>query len=429
MYSSRGLKAKIFGDPHQKRAQTWERTNEWVKQQSDVTYTDSTLASDHVQSQKSKGKLYNPNYARNQREIMIPPYRETTGIVKFQVGSTGCGPLGEIQITKGLTPQGDGFTLSGKEVGNKSGELNLNGAQGDKVWNYKAQSVISGKLDLQRVKRDPQWEVPSGGYSVYERHPEVGPLSFTRLGEASAKKENLSTSGIENAIQHMGGILTQLVELQQEFNYGMVKQLRIARDTQLDQVKALAQLAETSKQRELDKLYDNIPIYDGEDPDKFEVWLNQLENACLVGKRDPRKVAICSSMGALSEVIRSIDAMEPWSTLKAELRRCFSPCKTTVHAVDLLDRFRHQHVNENLRSYIKQYVQLHSQATGLSPGQDYDIGRKTGFLKRLRNPVLANKIIRSAAFKNFDAYSLEKCFGRALELERDFQVSEVVTHI
>ena len=334
MYSSRGLKEKLFGDPHQKRAQTWERTNEWVKQHSDVTYTDCTLVSDHVQSQKSKGKLYSPNYARNQREIMIPSYRETTGIVKFQVGSTGCGTLGE--ITKGLIPRGDEFTLSGKEVGNKSSELNLNGVQGDKQWKYKAQSVNSGKLDLQRVKRDPQWEVPSGGYSVSERHPEVGPLSFTRFGEASAQQGNLSTSGIENALQHMGGILTQLVELQQEFNYGMVEQLRIGRDTQLDQVKALVQLAETSKQRELDKLYDNIPIYDGEDPDKFEVWLNQLENACLVGKRDPRKVAICSSMGALSEVIRSIDAMEPWSTLKAELRRCFSPCKTTVHAVDLI---------------------------------------------------------------------------------------------
>ena len=100
MYSSRGLKAKIFGDPHQKRAQTWERTNEWVKQQSDITYTDSILVSDHAQSQKSKGKLYNPNYARNQREIMIPSYRETTGIVKFQVGSTGCGPLGKSRSPK-----------------------------------------------------------------------------------------------------------------------------------------------------------------------------------------------------------------------------------------------------------------------------------------------------------------------------------------
>ena len=133
-------------------------------------------------------------------------------------------------------------------------------------------------------------------------------------------------------------------------------------------------------------------------------------------------------MGPLSEAIRSIDARQPWSTQRAELRRCFSPCKTTVHAVDLLSSFRHQLVNENLRSYIKQYIQLHHQATGLSPGQDYDIGRKTEFLKRLRNPVLANKIIRSAAFKNFNAYSLEKCFARALELEGDFQVSEVVTH-
>ena len=136
MYSSRGLKGKIFGDPHQKRAETWKWTNEWVKQHSDVTYTDSTLVSDHVQSQKSKGKLYNPNYARNQREIMIPSYRETTGIVKFQLGSTGCGPLAE--ITKGLIPRGDGFKLSRKEVGNKSGELNLNGVQGNKEWNYKA---------------------------------------------------------------------------------------------------------------------------------------------------------------------------------------------------------------------------------------------------------------------------------------------------
>ena len=177
----------------------------------------------------------------------------------------------------------------GKEVGNNSGELNLNGPQEDKEWNYKTEPVTSGKLNLQRVKRDPQWEVPSDGYSVSERHPEVGPLSFPRLGEASAKKENLSTSGIENAIQHMGGILTQLVELQQEFNYGMVEQLRIARDTQLDQVKALAQLAETSKQRELDKLYDNIQIYDGEDPDKFRSLVESARECLPCRKEGPLK--------------------------------------------------------------------------------------------------------------------------------------------
>ena len=69
-------------------------------------------------------------------------------------------------------------------MGNNSGELNLNGPQEDKEWNYKTEPVTSGKLDLQRVKRDPQWEVPSGWYRLSERHPEEGSFPFPRLGEA-----------------------------------------------------------------------------------------------------------------------------------------------------------------------------------------------------------------------------------------------------
>ena len=48
-------------------------------------------------------------------------------------------------------------------------------------------------------------------------------------------------------------------------------------------------------------------------PDKFEPWLTQLENACIVGKRDVREVAICSCAGPVLEVISSIDLTEPWS--------------------------------------------------------------------------------------------------------------------
>ena len=33
---------------------------------------------------------------------------------------------------------------------------------------------------------------------------------------------------------------------------------------------ALGQLVENTRQREFDKLFDSIPIYDGEDPEKFE---------------------------------------------------------------------------------------------------------------------------------------------------------------
>ena len=168
-------------------------------------------------------------------------------------------------------------------------------------------------------------------------------------------------------------------------------------------------------------------MYDGEDPEKFEPWLSKLESACLVGKRDVREVAICSSTGPVLEVLNSIEDKEDWATHRDELWRCFSTNKTRVHAADLLSNFRRQHANENLRSFIHQYIKMHRQATGLKPENDYDLSRKVEFMKRIRNTQIANKIIKSNRFKDYTKYSLQACFARALELEGDFQVGEVVT--
>ena len=168
-------------------------------------------------------------------------------------------------------------------------------------------------------------------------------------------------------------------------------------------------------------------MYDGEDPEKFEPWLSKLESTCLVGKRDVREVAICSSTGPVLEVLNSIEDKEDWATHRDELRHCFSTNKTRVHAADLLSNFRRQHANENLRSFIHQYTKMHRQATGLKPENDYDLSRKVEFMKRIRNTQIANKIIKSNRFKDYTRYSLQACFARALELEGDFQVGEVVT--
>ena len=70
---------------------------------------------------------------------------------------------------------------------------------------------------------------------------------------------------------------------------------------------------------------------------------------------------------------------------------------------------------------------MHRQATGLKPDNDYDLSRKVEFMKRIRNTQIANKIIKSNRFKDYTRYSLQACFARALELEGDFQVGEVVT--
>ena len=207
----------------------------------------------------------------------------------------------------------------------------------------------------------------------------------------------------------------------------MVEHLNMTVQNQLLQGQALGQLVENTRQREFDKLFDSIPVYDGEDPEKFEPWLSKLESACLVGKRDVREVAICSSTGPVLGVLNSIEDKENWATHRDELRRCFSTNKTRVHAADLLSNFRHQHANENLRSFIHQYTKMHHQAKGLKPDNDYDLSRKVEFMKRIRNTQIANKIIRSNRFKDYTRYSLQACFARALELKGDFQVGEVVT--
>ena len=49
------------------------------------------------------------------------------------------------------------------------------------------------------------------------------------------------------------------------------------------------------------------------------------------------------------------------------------------------------------------------------------------FMKRLRNSAIANKIIKSQQFKEDTRYSLQSCFAKALELEGEFMVGEVVT--
>ena len=181
---------------------------------------------------------------------------------------------------------------------------------------------------------------------------------------------------MENSLHYLGESLNHVMQFQQNVNQNMLEHLNMTVRNQELQGQALGQLVENTCKWEFDKLFDCIPIYDGEDPKKFEPWLSQLESACIVGKRDVRDVAICSSTGLVLEVLNSIDDQEDWATHRDELRCCFSTNKMRVHAADLLSNFWRQHTNENLRSFIHQYTKMHWQATGLRPENDYDFSRK-----------------------------------------------------
>ena len=140
------------------------------------------------------------------------------------------------------------------------------------------------------------------------------PLTSTGLGIPPMFNANLSTIGMENSLHYLGESLNHVMQFQQNVNRNIVEHLNMTVKNQELQGQVLGQLVENTCQREFEKFFDSIPIYGGEDPEKFEPWLSKLESACIVGKRDIREVAICSSTGPVLEVLSSIEDTEDLAT-------------------------------------------------------------------------------------------------------------------
>ena len=105
-----------------------------------------------------------------------------------------------------------------------------------------------------------------------------GGLSSTGLGDTVLQYLNVSTIAVENSLQYVGESLSQLMLTQQNVNRNMVDHLNLTAEAQDVQTHVLTKLVKNTRQQEFNKLFNTIPIYDGEDPDKFEPWLTQLEN-------------------------------------------------------------------------------------------------------------------------------------------------------
>ena len=94
----------------------------------------------------------------------------------------------------------------------------------------------------------------------------------------------VNNEGMERSFHSLSDSLTQMFVQQASLNQTLHSHLTQGIQAQGDQALALQQLALSSHQREYDRLFDAIPIYDGEDPSKCEVWIEKLETACRTGK-------------------------------------------------------------------------------------------------------------------------------------------------
>ena len=238
---------------------------------------------------------------------------------------------------------------------------------------------------------------------------------------------SLNTSGLEDSFKELGNSMRNVWTVQKNLNSSMRDHIQITAQVQRKNTEALEKLNESTRQRDHDHMFMSINVYDGADPKKFEPWIEQIEIACRISGRDPRVVALAKSTSAVIEVIRSMRAGLSWVEFKNELKRCFSESKSMMHAALILENFRKQDVNENLRSYIHKYTKLHREATDRSCEDEYDTKAKLHFLSRLRNGNIAAKISQSAEFEKYKNYSLQRCMEKALVLESRLQVREMVT--
>ena len=238
----------------------------------------------------------------------------------------------------------------------------------------------------------------------------------------------LDTIGLERSFSLCTEAINRAVLGQNRISQAVEAQLNLTMVNQQKQTQVMADIMEESRIRRHDRIFQNIPVFDGKDPAMFDDWAERLELACSLSGRDIKEEAICYSAAPVRQMLLTLpnDPDYTWTMMKVETRR---NKKTVVHAAALFTDFRKQKPGENLRNYIADYVRLMKEATEKTPKDEYDITAKLHFLHRLANGYLAAKILGSRLFHNHRRFTLNDIMEQVVAMEGDYQAGELFTGI
>ena len=116
----------------------------------------------------------------------------------------------------------------------------------------------------------------------------------------------MDTANLEQSFQEVGNTVGQLVQQQLNATNAIQRSIDDQRDERLHGLLLLQQLNDSQYQNNFKSLFDNIPVYDGNDPDEFFPWLDALEAACFYSGRDARIEALGKSTGRVRNTILSV---------------------------------------------------------------------------------------------------------------------------
>ena len=105
--------------------------------------------------------------------------------------------------------------------------------------------------------------------------------------------------------------MQQLIVQQQQQNQVLNQTLNQTATYNMQQLGVMQQLAQMTQQNQYQHLFNNIPIYDGTDKDKFFHWPDELQGACLMSGCDCRLEAFAKSAGKVKNTLASINVNSP----------------------------------------------------------------------------------------------------------------------
>ena len=185
---------------------------------------------------------------------------------------------------------------------------------------------------------------------------------------------------------------------------------------QQSQMDAYREMTRSNQAREDDALFAGIDVYDGEDPSKFEGWLDAVEQACNMTDRNLHKELMKKSSGAIRETISMMSAAWTDDDIISKLRQEFSSMSTMNRAREELKDLK-QLPGQPISLYMYKYGRIHFLTTGNQARNERYPTAIMEFIKSL-NPKLIRALVKKHADPRTRPQMLQQAFNMAEEASR-----------
>ena len=157
-------------------------------------------------------------------------------------------------------------------------------------------------------------------------------------------------------------------------------------------------------------------MYDGEDPSKFEGWLDAMEQACNMTDRTLCKELMKKSSGAIKGTLSMMNTAWTNDDIISKVRQDFSSMSTMNRAREELKDLK-QLPGQPISSYMYKYGRIHFLVTGNQAHNERYPTAIMEFIESL-NPKLMRALAKKHADPRTRPQTLQQAFNMAEEASR-----------